>query len=63
MKLNQGLPIFGAMLLLTGCNPTVSVQTPEKPITVNLNVNVQHQVEVKVADDVNTLFKDNPDLF
>ncbi|MCB0336927.1 MAG: YnbE family lipoprotein, partial [Bdellovibrionales bacterium] len=34
-----------ALCLLAGCTPTVQVAT-EKPITINLNVKIDHEVRV-----------------
>lgn len=44
-------------LLLVACTPTVQIATPE-PITVNLNVKIQHEIYVKVDKDVDELFED-----
>ncbi len=48
--------------LLGACTPTVKVATDE-PITINLNVNVKHEILVKVDQDLDDLFADNSDLF
>jgi hypothetical protein len=63
-----GLTIFRpltalvAVLLLSvvmaGCTPTVRVQAPQEPITVNLNVKIQHEIYVKVDKDVDELFSE-----
>lgn len=50
-------------LLLGGCNPTVQIKAPEKPIVVNLNVKVQHDVRVKVERDVDAMLAKEKDLF
>lgn len=47
---------------LTGCTPTVKVATDE-PITINLNVNIKHEILVKVDKDLDTLFSDDSELF
>ncbi len=49
------------MGLTSAC--TVQLKAPEKPITINLNVTVEHELELQVSNDVNELFDDNPDLF
>lgn len=43
-------------LLLAGCTPTVQMAAPKEPITVNLNVRIQHEIYVKVDKDVDELF-------
>ena len=52
-----------AVLAVVGCAPTVKVEAPEKPIVINLNVKIEHEVRVRVEKDVEELFADNPDLF
>ena len=44
-----------AVLLISGCTPTVKVATDE-PITINLNVNIKHEILVKVEEDLDDLF-------
>ncbi|WP_252738163.1 YnbE family lipoprotein [Marinobacter salexigens] len=44
--------------LLVGCTPTVQVAAPKEPITVNLNVKIQHEIYVKVDKDVDDLFSE-----
>ena len=46
----------------SGCTPTVKVATDE-PITINLNVNIKHEILVKVDQDLDDLFADNSELF
>lgn len=52
-------------LLLTGygCTPTVKVATPDKPITINLNVKIEHEIKVKVDKDLEELFDEEDGLF
>lgn len=47
---------------LAGCTPTVKVATDE-PITINLNVNIQHEIRVKVDRELDDLFSQDSDLF
>lgn len=42
---------------LAGCTPTVKVATDE-PITINLNVNVKHEILVRVDKELDDLFAD-----
>lgn len=48
---------------LAGCNPTVKVEAPDKPIVINLNVKIEQEVRIKVDKDVESLVNDNPNLF
>ena len=44
--------------LITACPPTVQMAAPKEPITVNLNVKIQHEIYVKVDREVDELFTD-----
>lgn len=55
--------IAGALVLLTACNPTVKIEAPDKPIEINLNVRIDQEVRVKVDNELNSAFKDHPELF
>ena len=50
------------MLLACGCTPTVKVATDE-PITINLNVNIKHEILVKAEEDLEDLFSNDSELF
>ena len=52
-----------AAAMLAGCQPTVKVEAPDKPIVINLNVKIEQEVRVKVDRDVEELLKTQPDLF
>ncbi|OCG16714.1 hypothetical protein A9G09_02715 [Gilliamella sp. wkB292] len=34
--------------ILSGCSPTVKVEAPSEPININLNVKIDHQINIKV---------------
>ncbi len=50
-------------LLLGGCAPTVRLQAPEKPIEINMTLNIKHEILVKVEKEVEQLFDANKGLF
>lgn len=55
------LPLI-ALLGLAACTPTVKIATDE-PITINLNVNIKHEILVKVDRELDDLFSDKSELF
>nr|CRH05682.1 putative lipoprotein (modular protein) [Candidatus Magnetococcus massalia] len=61
--LGRGLGLAAVAMLLASCSPTVAVQPPDKPITINLNVKIEHEVRIKLEKDVNDLLEDSSDLF
>ena len=54
--------IAGAVLAvpLAGC---VTVETPDKPIEINLNVEIRQEVLVRLQQDAQQLIQQNPDAF
>ncbi len=50
-------------LLLGACSPTVQLQAPDKPIEINMTVNIKHEILVKVEKEVQQLFDSNKGLF
>lgn len=54
---------FTSAMWLAGCQPTVKVEAPDKPIVINLNVKIEQEVRIKVDKDVEDLLKSQPDLF
>jgi YnbE-like lipoprotein len=47
-------------LLLCGC---IQVKAPDKPIEINLNVNVKQEVVVRLQKDASDFISNNPELF
>lgn len=48
------------LMVLGGC---VQVTAPEKPIEINLNVNVKQEVLVRLQRDAQDIIENNPELF
>jgi YnbE-like lipoprotein len=58
--------VFGPVLIggsLAGCQPTVKIEAPDKPIEINLNVKIEQEIRVKVDRDLDDLLASNPELF
>ena len=56
--------IIGGLLVVTGaCTPRVEVAAPDKPITINLNVKIDHEIRVKVDKDLDKVLSDESGLF
>lgn len=45
------------------CSPTVELQAPDKPLEINLNVKIDHQISVKVDKQLDDLMSKNKDIF
>ena len=48
---------------LTGCNPTVKVEAPDKPIEINLNVKIEHEIRLQVDRELEGLFDEDSNVF
>ena len=51
---------IAAPLLLAGCTPTVKVEAPKEPITINLNVKLDAEVRVKLEEKAQEDVANNP---
>lgn len=54
------LPVVGLVTGLAGC---INVKAPDKPIVIELNINIKQEVVYRLAADANNTIKDNPDIF
>jgi hypothetical protein len=50
-------------VLLGACQHRVQLEAPREPIVINLNVRIEQDVRVRVEQDLEDLFEENPDLF
>ncbi len=57
--MNRFAIILAVLLLGTACNPTVKIEAPDKPIEINMNINIKHEVLIKVEIDVEALLEDD----
>ncbi len=55
--------LIAASIASAACAPTVQVAAPKEPITINLNVKIQHEIVVKVDKELDTLFSEEDKLF
>lgn len=51
---------IAAILPLAGC---ITVKAPDKPIEVNLNVDIKQEVLVRLQQDVQQMIQKNPQAF
>ena len=50
----------GLVSVLPGC---VSVKAPDKPIVIELNINIRQEVVYRVSEDAKNTIKSNPEIF
>jgi hypothetical protein len=56
----NGPASLAILLLVAGC---VTIKVPDKPIEINLNVNIKQEVILSLKKDASDLIKNNEDLF
>jgi hypothetical protein len=60
MKWGPILAAAATPALLAGC---VQVSAPDKPIEINLNINIKQEVVVRLSEDARDLIQKNPGVF
>ena len=58
--MRRSLLLAPVLLSTAGC---VQVSAPEKPIEINLNINIRQEVVVRLQQDVRDLIDKNPGVF
>lgn len=51
------------LVVITGCRHTVEVKAPQEPITINLNIKIEHEIRIKVDKELEDLFQEESDIF
>ena len=52
-----------AGLVIASCTPKVEVTAPSEPVTINLNVKIEHEIRVKVEKELDDVFTEDSGLF
>ena len=52
--------LVAGSLAISGC---ISVNAPDKPIVIELNINIKQEVIYRLADDVKENIEANPEIF
>ncbi len=58
-----GICVFAAAAASAACQPTVRVEAPQEPITINLNIKLDADVRVKLEEQAKDDIQANPDIF
>lgn len=61
--MKRSLMLLPLLAMLGACTPTVQVAPPKEPITINLNVKIEHEIKVKVDKELDQLFEEKEGLF
>jgi len=63
VKTYKPLISLAAAALVLGCSPTVKVEAPKEPITINLNIKLDADVRLKLEKSADTDIQKNPGVF
>ncbi len=65
MLMSVGMLLSGALLIavLGACAPRVEVAPSDKPITINLNVKIDHEIRLKVDKELDDVISKDSGLF
>jgi hypothetical protein len=55
-----GTVLMAGLAALSGC---ISVNAPDKPIVIDLNINISQEIVYKLAPDVKANIEENPGIF
>ena len=61
--IKRPLRLIGAAALAVPLASCVTVNAPDKPIEINLNVDIRQEVLVRLQQDVQQLIRQNPEAF
>ncbi len=63
MQTMRPASLLAALAVLAACQPTVRVEAPQEPITINLNVRIDAEVKVKLEEQAEKDIANAPDIF
>ncbi|PHM45318.1 YnbE family lipoprotein [Xenorhabdus mauleonii] len=61
MRMMLGSMILSSLMLM-GC-VRLEMATPDKPININMNVKIEHEIHIKVDRQIEDMLKNNSNLF
>ncbi|CDH04481.1 YnbE family lipoprotein [Xenorhabdus bovienii] len=63
LRLSVGMAsLMLTSMILTGCI-RLEVATPDKPIKIEMNVKIEHEIHIKVDRQIEDMLKNNSNLF
>ena len=62
-RLKPTLRIAASAAMAVPLASCITVKAPDKPIEINLNVDIRQEVLVRLQQDVQQLIKNNPEAF
>jgi hypothetical protein len=63
LKSLAALFMIAVLVPLAACQPSVKVEAPEEPITINLNIKLDADVRLRLEEEAREDIEANPDVF
>ena len=60
---NRAPALLAAAALVLPLSSCITVESPDKPIEINLNVAIRQEVLVRLQEEADRLIRQNPDAF
>ena len=60
---SEAMRKFATLTILLSVAGCITIKAPDKPIEINLNVNIKQEVILSLKQDASDLIKNNEDLF
>ena len=57
------LLLITTFFVVTACSPTIKVAPPKEPIEINLNVKIEHEIQIQVDKELEGRFDEDSGLF
>ncbi|MCG6201011.1 YnbE family lipoprotein [Psychromonas antarctica] len=55
--------LLALCFMVAACTPRIELAVPNEPITINLNVKIDHEIRVKIDKELDDLFDQDSGLF
>ncbi len=62
-KMRRGFAGVMAIVGLVGLGGCISIDAPDKPIVIELNINITQEVIYRLAEDAGNTIEENADIF
>lgn len=62
-SIKLSVALLACTFILSACAPRIAIEAPKEPITINLNVKIEHEILIKVDKQIDDLFSEKSDLF
>ena len=59
----KGASILGAVALVASLGACITVKAPDKPIVIELNINIRQEVVYRLAQDADKTITENAEIF